>query len=189
MLRQHHEQMFAGAATILCMNKLRMKVLVSRPRAKPAPAPVELRRPDFCWTRSGEILAPLDIPCADADTCGCGWAFAGVTSIRATSWGVVELRPVRQIVSEVEAGKNLAGNPTVEEFVDHMLARISDISRRIRPLPIGTIVGIWVLTPECFSLYPRPRRWAPERSHRATDDGQRCMTRRHTLRPTPRYCD
>ena len=134
-----------------------MKVLVSRPRTRPEPAPFELRRPDFCWTRSGEILAPADIPCANADTCGCGWAFAGVTSAKATSWGVVEMRRVRQVVSEVEAGKHLAGWATAEDVQDHILARISEITRRILPLPVGTIVGIWSLSPECFSLYPRTR--------------------------------
>ena len=140
------------------MNELQMKVLVSRPRTHPAPAPLELRRPDFCWTRSGEILTLPDIPCADADTCGCGWAFAGVTSAKATSWGVVEMRRVRHVVSDVESRQHLPGWATVEDFQDHALAGISEISRRIRPLPVGTIVGIWALSPECFSLYPRPRR-------------------------------
>lgn len=144
-------------ATILCMNELQMKVLVSRPRTHPAPAPLELRRPDFCWTRSGEILTPPDFPCANADKCGCGWAFAGVSSARATSWGVVEMRPVRRVVSEVEAGKHLAGLASEEDVQDHILAGISEIMRRIAPLPVGTIVGIWALSPACFSLYPRPR--------------------------------
>ena len=143
------------------MNKLQMKVLVSRPRIRPVPAPIELRRPDFCWTRSGEILAPPDMPCCEADTCGCGWAFAGVTSARATSWGVVEMRPVLQVVSEVEDGRHVAGWAVVDDLrdpiLDDVMAGISEIMRRIQPLPVGTIVGIWALAPQRFGLYTRPR--------------------------------
>lgn len=137
------------------MNQLKMKVLVSRPRIRPVAAPLEVRRPDFCWTRSGEILAPAGIPCADADTCGCGRAFAGVSSARATTWGVVEWRTVSRVVSEVADGKHVAVNTVFEDFEDYVMAGISDITRRIRLLPLGTIVGIWTLTPVNFSLYAR----------------------------------
>lgn len=144
--------MFADGATIPCMNQLKMKVLVSRPRIRPVAAPIEVRRPDFCWTRSGEILAPAGIPCADVDTCGCSWAFAGVSSARATTWGVVEWRTVSRVVCEVADGQHVAGST---DFEDYVMAGISDITRRIRPLPLGTIVGIWTLTPVSFSLYTR----------------------------------
>jgi hypothetical protein len=137
------------------MVQRRLKVLVSRPIRVPAPAPTELRRPDFCWTTDGELLTLPDFPCADADVCGCGFSFAGVTSARASTWGVVELRSVSAIAVEVRDGKHLAGWSIVEGFFAHILAGIRDISERVHPLPVGAMVGIWALGDDRFSLFDR----------------------------------
>lgn len=132
-----------------------LKVLISRPRVLPAVPCHELRRPDFCWTRTGELLTLPDIPCADADECGCGRSFAGVTSARATSWGVVELRSLREITSEIRDGDHLAGWSIVENMFEHILDSVADISRRIRLLPLDAVVGIWALDVETFALFDR----------------------------------
>ena len=121
------------------------KVLVSRPHLTPAPPSPELARRDFCWTLDGELLTYPDIPCDDTETCGCGWSFAGITSARACSWGVVELRSTRAIATEVASGKHLAGWSIVEGFAAHLLEAIEDIGERVRFLPVGSMVGVWAL--------------------------------------------
>lgn len=137
------------------MQSLNQKVLVSRPRRRPARPSAELRRPDFCWTADGELLTLPDFPCADADVCGCGWSFAGVSSARASTWGVVEMRSVAAIAAGVSSGKHLAGWSVVEGFEAHILAAIRDVGQRVRLLPTGAIVGIWALGNDRFSLYDR----------------------------------
>lgn len=152
------------------MVEKRLKVLVSRPSLVPAPGPTELRRPDFCWTTDGELLTLPDFPCADADICGCGFSFAGVASARASSWGVVEWRSITSIGAEVRDGKHLAEWSIVEGFFEHILAGIRDISERIQPLPVGTMVGIWALGDDRFSLFERsPVIRAAERFGRAPE--------------------
>jgi len=89
------------------------------------------------------------------DTCGCGFSFAGVSSARASSWGVVAWRSITSTAAEVRDGKHLAGWSIVEGFFDHILAGIRDISERIQPLPVGTMVGIWALGDDRFSLFER----------------------------------
>ena len=131
------------------------KVIVSRLGVVPASLPAELRRRDFCWTVNGELLTYPDFPCADADVCGCGWSFAGITSARACSWGVVDARSTKAIAAEVSSGKHLAGWSVVEGFEAHLLAAIRDIGERIRLLPTGTIVGVWALGNDRFSLFDR----------------------------------
>jgi hypothetical protein len=143
------------SATILCMSLPRQKVVVSRPGLGAARLSAELRRRDFCWTIDGELLTFPDFPCADADVCGCGWSFAGITSARATTWGVVEVRSIKSIAAEVSSGKHLAGWSVVEGFEAHILAAIRDIGERIRLLPTGAIVGLWALGNNRFSLFDR----------------------------------
>jgi hypothetical protein len=116
---------------------------------------VELRRPDFCWTSDGEVLTLPDFPCGEADVCGCGSSFAGVTSAKATTWGVVELRSARSIATEVRSGEHLAGWSMVEGFYAHILAGIREISERIHELPTGATVGVWALGGDRFSLFDR----------------------------------
>jgi hypothetical protein len=139
------------------MARSSLKVLVSRPSIVPARAPVELRRrfPDFCWTNDGEVLTFPDFPCADVDVCGCGSSFAGVTSAKATTWGVVELRSATSIATEVRGGKHLAGWSMVEGFYAHILAGIREISERIHELPTGATLGVWALGDDRFSLFDR----------------------------------
>jgi hypothetical protein len=137
------------------MSTTLQKVVISRPHLTPAPPSPELRRPDFCWTLDGELLTPPDIPCADADVCGCGWSFAGITSARATSWGVVEMRSARTIAAEVASGRHLAGWSVVEGFEAHLLAAIREMGERLCLLPLGAIVGIWALDENRFSLFDR----------------------------------
>jgi hypothetical protein len=137
------------------MGKTSMKVLVCRPAVVPAVPSPELRRPDFCWATDGEVLTLPDSPCADADMCGCGRSFVGITSAKASTWGVVAVRSVRSITTEVRVGKHLAGWSVVEGFYGHILAGIRDISERIQQLPVGTTVGIWALGDDRFSLFDR----------------------------------
>jgi hypothetical protein len=130
------------------------KVVASRPSVRPRRPSPELGRSDFCWTIDGELLTLPDFPCADAD-CGCGWSFAGITSARASTWGVVEVRSIRSIADEVASGMHLAGWSVVEGFEAHILAAIRDIGERVRLLPTGAIVGIWALGNNRFSLFGR----------------------------------
>lgn len=134
-----------------------LKVLVCRPQLLPLPSPLEVHpnRLDFCWARDGEILTAPDVPCCEADKCGCGWSFAGVSSARATSWGVVERRSAVRVVREVRGGKHLARSLAVDGYLDHVLATIGEISGRIKGLPIGTLVGIWTPSIEHYGLYAR----------------------------------
>ena len=131
------------------------KVVASRPSVSPRRPSTELDRRDFCWTIDGELLTFPDFPCADADVCGCGWSFAGITSARASTWGVVEVRSIRSIADEVASGRHLAGWSVVEGFEAHILAAIREIGERGRLLPTGTIVGIWALGNNRFSLFDR----------------------------------
>ena len=131
------------------------KVLVSRPRLIPAPPSAELRRPDFCWTRDGELLTFPDILCADGDECGCGWSFAGITSARACTWGVVEMRSIAAIAAEVAAGAHLAGWPGVKGFEAHLRATIREIGDRVRLLPVGAMVGLWAIDDDRVGLFER----------------------------------
>lgn len=140
------------------------KVVVSRPGVVPARLSAELRRRDFCWTIDGELLTLPDFPCADADVCGCGWSFAGITSARACTWGVVEVRSSNAIAAEVSSGKHLAGWSIVEGFEAHLLAAIRDIGERFRLLPTGAIVGIWALGNDRFSLFDRTPAGVPRHS-------------------------
>jgi hypothetical protein len=43
-------------------------------------------------------------------------------------------------------------------LVEQLLWGIEDISARIQAVPVGTILGIWVLRCGCFGLYPRSAR-------------------------------
>jgi hypothetical protein len=131
------------------------KVVASRPSVSPRRPSAELDRPDFCWTIDGELLTLPDFPCADADGCGCGWSFAGITSARASTWGVVEVRSIRSIADEMASGMHLAGWSVVEGFEAHILAAIRDIGVRVRLLPTGATVGIWALGNNRFSLFDR----------------------------------
>lgn len=137
-----------------------LKVVVSRPHVMPAAAPTELRRRDFCWTMDGEILAPPALPCADRDTCGCAWSFSGITSARATSWGVIEKRTADEISAAIYEGKYLRGWAEVEDFDEYIAAGIHDLSERTRRLPVGTVVGIWTIDEERFGLFDRTLRRA-----------------------------
>src|SRR5262249_1100601 len=91
------EQRFAECATILCMKAPTLKVVVSRPNRAPASPSPELRRPDFCWTTEGEALGLPIATCCEADICGCGRAFVGLSSAKAVTWGVVEVRTLASV--------------------------------------------------------------------------------------------
>ncbi|MFI5313584.1 MAG: hypothetical protein ACHQ06_05455 [Candidatus Dormibacteria bacterium] len=150
------------------MRQIMLKVIVSRPEAVPAEPPAELRRRDFCWTTTGEILVPPAVPCADVDTCGCGWAFAGITSARATTWGRVEARSLAQITTAIRRGRHLAGSADYfDGFYDHILNDVRVISDRVRRLPIGALVGIWTVDEQRFSLFDRTPRREPARPVRS----------------------
>lgn len=136
-----------------------IRVIVSRPAVVPWPPNHELRPRDFCWTMDGEILAPPSLTCADVDVCGCAWAFCGITSARAATWGVVEQRRRAQVWEEIRNGRH-AGWPMPEGFDEQTLAEILDVSLAIGSVPLGSVLGIWTLPDDRFSLFDRtpPRR-------------------------------
>ena len=84
------------------------------PAAARAEPPKELGIADFCWTPAGDILAPNPLAC-DCPDCGCFAAFVGVKSAKATTWGVVEIRPVAQVTAAVRGGAHVRGWQIVED--------------------------------------------------------------------------
>jgi len=137
----------------------KLKVLASRPRVVAAEAPMELRRHDYCFTYDGEILVPPAVPCCEADICGCGWGFSGITSARATTWGVVEERNLGEVEAAVRNGEYFRGSEKFAyDFDAFILADIHDINERVHRLPLGTVVGIWTIDMQRYSLFDRTPR-------------------------------
>ena len=159
------EHTFVVTATILCMNEPTMKVLVCRPRTVPAPPPIELRRPDICRGRDGELLRPPVVLCVGSESCCCAWSFAGVSSLLPSSWGVVETRTLSQLLRAARSPSNQCAGPFRQGACGACAAvasGIRDINRRIATLRAGSIVGIWTLPDGSFSLYSRRRARSPQ---------------------------
>ena len=90
----------------------------------------------YCRTVDGELVWLPD-PCDDHH-CGCGRAFAGVDSRRATSTAEVVDSPdmrTRTWIAQVRVA--LAAQGLRPACADHLL---TDMQRAIRELPVGAIV-------------------------------------------------
>lgn len=108
---------------------------------------------DFCFTVEGELVLPNDAVCArdreDPDGgCGCGRAFVGLGSRRATTTALVrdlEISPVelRTAVEEFETtrglGPEVIGAEEFAELVDATLEQLDDIAQSVRA---GAVIGL-----------------------------------------------
>lgn len=106
---------------------------------------------DFCFAIEGELVL-LGVVCAtdEADPdggCGCGRAFTGMSSMRATTTALVRdldvsLDDVRLAVEgyfvSAGTGPDVIGGPEFAELVD---ASMEDVVRYARFRPAGAVVG------------------------------------------------
>jgi hypothetical protein len=69
---------------------------------------------------------------------------------------MIETRSLDQITAAIRAGKHLGGSSgLVDGYYDHILNDIREISERVRRLPVGTLVGVWTVDEQRFSLFDR----------------------------------
>ncbi len=108
---------------------------------------------DFCFTVEGELVLANDFVCArDRDDpdggCGCGRAFVGLGSRRATTTALVrdlDITPaeLRAAVEEFEVvrglGPDVIGSAEFDEGVE---ARLAELDRIARAVPEGAVVGL-----------------------------------------------
>jgi hypothetical protein len=106
---------------------------------------------DFCFATEGELVL-LGFVCAadEADPdggCGCGRAFSGMSSLRATTTALVRDLDVSidEVRLAVEGYYAAAGmGPDVigaAEFADVVAATVDDMAGVSRSLPAGAVVG------------------------------------------------
>lgn len=105
---------------------------------------------DFCHAIEGELVV-LGWSCGcDVDgtgDCGCGRAFTGTNSLRATTSAMVRDLDltVQDVQLAVEAHLLAAGfGPDVlgaDVFADHLEESVYDVLHFARPWPVGTVVG------------------------------------------------
>lgn len=131
-----------------------IKVLVSRPATAKADRPPEVHGPECCWTGDGEIVIPALAGC-DPRPGHAEWGFIGMTSARAGTWAVVETRSVGEVVSAVLGGRYAADWGEEDDFPGFVFDDIRHVGRRIRDLPVGSVVGIFGPTQQAYSLYDR----------------------------------
>lgn len=105
---------------------------------------------DFCFAIEGELVL-LGVVCAtdEADPdggCGCGRAFSGMSSMRATTTALVRdldvsLDDVRLAVEgyyvSAGIGPGMLGGPEFQDVVAATLEELAEIAR----LPVGAVVG------------------------------------------------
>jgi hypothetical protein len=127
-----------------------MHVLVA---AKPTPAGPR----DFCFAVPGELVMPPTIICADdrlhpdgAGPCGCGRAWAGLTSERATTAATVaELDLTRQDYIQAHADALHAGGWIATATLDDLpldlwafvISQAIDLLEVAAGYPVGTVFG------------------------------------------------
>jgi hypothetical protein len=131
-----------------------LKVLVSRPAAAKTDPPRDVRGPDCCWTEDGEILVPTVVGC-DPRPGHTEWAFIGMRTASAATWGVVEWRSSDSVVSAVTSGKYAADWEGEEGFPGFIFADLRDVAARIRDLPTGAVVGVFGTTADEYCLVDR----------------------------------
>ena len=105
---------------------------------------------DFCHAVEGELVL-LGLVCADDERdpnggCGCGRAFSGMSSMRATTTAVVRdldvsLDDVRMAVEgyyvSAGTGPDVIGGAEFEEVVSATLEDLAEIAH----VPVGAVVG------------------------------------------------
>jgi hypothetical protein len=106
---------------------------------------------DFCFATDGELVLVGDVCAADRDDpdggCGCGRAFSGMSSMRATTTALVRdldftLDDVRFAVEGYYVAAGMG--PEVfgkEEFAQVVSATLDDMADTARGLPVGAVVG------------------------------------------------
>jgi hypothetical protein len=108
---------------------------------------------DFCFTVEGELVLANDFVCArdrgDPDGgCGCGRAFVGLGSRKATTTALVrdlDISPadLRAAVEEFEVARGLGpdviGPEDFAELVEAKLEELDDIARSVQ---VGAVVGL-----------------------------------------------
>jgi hypothetical protein len=130
---------------------------------------------DFCFATEGELVL-LGFVCAadEADPdggCGCGRAFSGMSSLRATTTALVRdldlsIDEVRLAVEGYYAAAGMGPDVIgAAEFADVVSATVDDMADISRSLPAGAVVGrrldnlIWRSEPsEVGQLEPPPVR-------------------------------
>jgi hypothetical protein len=108
---------------------------------------------DFCFTVEGELVLPNDFICArDRDDpdggCGCGRAFVGLGSRKATTTALVrdlDIAPaeLRAAVEGFQVARGLG--PQVigaTEFAEVVEAELGLLDRIARSVPVGAVVGL-----------------------------------------------
>jgi hypothetical protein len=108
---------------------------------------------DFSFTVEGELVLANDLVCArDRDDpdggCGCGRAFVGLASRRATTTALVrdlDISPteLRTAVEEFEMARGLG--PEVigaEDFAELIEAKLEELDDIARCVEVGAIVGL-----------------------------------------------
>ena len=117
-----------------------MKVLVATRQTQGAIAG------DFCHTVEGELVTPHIVECADPERCGCGRAFSGLASDRATTTAmVVDLDHVDRAALAAAVRDNLErwgipGEVPDEEVDDEVADHLEAIEWACAGRPVGTIV-------------------------------------------------
>lgn len=108
---------------------------------------------DFCFAVEGELVLANDFVCAgDRDDpdggCGCGRAFVGLGSRKATTTALVRDLPVsraelRVAVADFETARGLGpaviGTEDFADLVEAKLAVLDDIARSVQ---VGAVVGL-----------------------------------------------
>jgi hypothetical protein len=109
------------------------------------------RDDDFCHAVEGELVL-LGLVCADDERnpdggCGCGRAFSGMSSMRASTTALVRDLDVSldDVTLAVEGyhvssglGPDLIGGAAFADLVAETVAYLADIAE---PLPVGAVVG------------------------------------------------
>jgi hypothetical protein len=110
------------------------------------------REGDFCHAVEGELVV-LGFVCAtdqaqpDGGGCGCGRAFSGMSSLRATTTALVRDLDItyEDLCTAVEAYLVAAGTGPdvlgVIEFADLLQETVDDAVHFARWWPVGTVVG------------------------------------------------
>ncbi len=123
-----------------------MKVLVAPEKAQEGRG-----EKDFCWTIPGELLM-FGTACDGGypdDGCGCRRAFAGMTSLKSTTIGIVqEWTGSMEAKCRVTAQEMFSGvessTTELEERAASLMVNMETIEEMIRDFPVGTRVGIQV---------------------------------------------
>jgi len=106
---------------------------------------------DFCYAIEGELVL-LGVVCAadEADPdggCGCGRAFSGMSSMRATTTALVRdldvsMDDVRLAVEgyyvSAGMGPDVIGGPEFADFVAETVDEMADIAQAV---PVGAVLG------------------------------------------------